>query len=393
MWAMTDTVSTQGSSATLEGRSVIVLTDSLSEFGGTERYTVTICQALAACDIAIEVFAVEPIRDPTWADILAARGITVHAPATWELGPELWERLNRHIAADRPALVLVNPIGTAFVDWLSSAPRGTPIPPIVGVEYSQPGQLTAHWYPATLPRLINHLDAVITTCDASRQGVIQHFGYRGPTYVVPHLIHRPVSAPKPPSARHKLGIVARLSVEKGIEYALAAVALLERQRSNVELNIYGAGADAGRLTELAACLGIQARVHLRGTFHPVDDLDETLARHAVWIQPSLFESVPTSLLELAARGRTVIATDVGGVAELFHSVPGARNLLVLPADTRALADRIRSVLAETGYYGRISRALQQHVLIHHAPENVVPQLLNVLLHHSEPVTRISNAAR
>lgn len=379
-------MSAPSSSARWEGSRVIILTDFLSDFAGTERYTTTLCDALAACGAKVEVFAGEPIRDRTWRSLLAARGIAVNAPASVGATAGLWATLNEHIAACQPDLVLVNPMGEAFVQWLSSVPSSLPIPPVVGVEYSHPGPVSAHWYPPSLPRLIRHVDAVITTCDASRTGVAQHFGYCGPIYVVPHLIHPPRSLPVPSVPRHHLGLIARLSVEKGIDYALAAVALLQRDGTAVELSIYGTGTDADRLAELAICLGVRSKVHLRGTFHPVGELDETLARHAVWLQPSLFESVPTSLLELVARGRTVIATNVGGVPEVFDGPPCSRELLVPPADTRTLADRIRSVLEHAEHYGRIAEALRDRVLIRHAPHAVVPQLLDVLRRHARRAT-------
>lgn len=380
-------MSVDDTSARWNGGRVTVLTDFLSDFAGTERCTTTLCDALATCGVTVEVFAAQPTRDRTWGNLLAARGITVNAPASTEATAGLWTTLNQHIAACQPDVVLVNPMGEALVQWLSRVPSNLPIPPIVGFEYSHPGPVSAHWYPPSLPRLIRHVDAVITTCDASWRGVTQHFGYRGPIYVVPHLIHPPHGLPAPSVPRHHLGLVARLSVEKGIDYALAAVALLQRDGAAVELSIYGAGTDADRLAELAACLGIRSEVHLRGTFHPVEELDETLARHAVWLQPSLFESVPTSLLELVSRGRTVIATNVGGVPEVFDGLPHTQDLIVPPADTRTLADRIRHVLAHTDHYERISKALQERVLTRHAPQSVVPQLLDVLRRHGHHAER------
>ena len=380
-------MSIQGNSARWNGGRVTVLTDFLSDFAGTERYTTTLCDILATSGVTVEVFTAEPTHDLTWVNLLAARGITVNSPASTAATAALWTDFNQHIAVCQPHVVLVNPMGEAFVQWLSGVPSTVPIPAVIGVEYSNPGPLSAHWYPPSLPRLIHHIDAVIATCHASWRGVTQHFGYRGPVYVVPHLIHPPQQLPMPSVPRHHMGLVARLSVEKGIDYALAAVALLRRDEAAVELSIYGAGPDADRLAELAACLGIRCEVHLRGTFHPVEELDETLARHAVWIQPSLFESVPTSLLELIARGRTVIATNVGGVSEVFEGLPHAHDLLVPPADTRTLADRIRSVLAHADHYDRISEALQERVRTRHAPQSVTPQLLDVLRRHGQRTDR------
>lgn len=46
------------------GAHVVVLTDFLSDFGGTERYTATTCDLLASVGVAVEVVCVEPLREP-----------------------------------------------------------------------------------------------------------------------------------------------------------------------------------------------------------------------------------------------------------------------------------------------------------------------------------------
>lgn len=364
-----------------DGVRVTIITDFLSDLAGTERYTATVAEALAASGVHVEVFVAEPLRDRTWADMLAAYGVAVHAPSSHTTVKRLWPRLNRHVATDRPGLILANPMGQALAQWLPAVPAGLPLPPVVGVEYSHPGLASAHWYPAALPHLIHRLDAVITTCAASQHAVREFFDYRGPAYVVPHLIRLPQTFREPALARRHLASVARLSVEKGMDYALAAVALLLRDGVDVELSIYGTGTDAERLAELAGCLGVRHRVHLRGVFHPVRELDETLFRHSIWLQPSLFESVPTTLLELAARRRVVVATAVGGIPELFDGVPGGRGLLVTPGDTRALAERVRNVLDHEDRYARTAVALRSHVLARHAPDAALARLLEVLGRH------------
>ncbi|MGH3322147.1 MAG: glycosyltransferase [Streptosporangiaceae bacterium] len=158
------------------GARIVILTDFLSDLAGTERYTVTVAMALAVRGAAVDVFVAEPPRNRTWTDLLTAEGVAVHAPGSVTAVASLWSHLNHQLVHERPDLVLVNPMGEALVGWLPTVPPNVPLPPIIGVEYSRPGPAAAHWYPPTLPGLIHHLDAVIATCEASRQGVIAHFG-------------------------------------------------------------------------------------------------------------------------------------------------------------------------------------------------------------------------
>lgn len=371
---------TAARSSPASGTHVAIVTDFLSGLGGTERYTATVAEALVMDGAAVEVFVAEPLRDTVWHDLLMGRGVAVHAPVSDASAGRTWQMLNRHIATARPDLILVNPLGRALVQWLPTLPPDLPLPPLVGVEYSHPGPLSAHWYPPELPSVLHRFAAVIATCDASARGVVDHFGYRGPIHIVPHLIHPPLPGTPPALPRPHLGVIARISVEKGLDYALAAIALLRRAGVPAELSIYGSGSDDGRahLLELTSCLGVGDSVHLRGLFHPIHDLNEVIHRHAIWLQPSLFESLPTALLEVFARGRTVIASAVGGIPEFLEKVPGADDLLVPAVDTRALADRVLDALQHPEHFARLARAVQQHVLAQHSPEVVGPQLMRVL---------------
>jgi glycosyltransferase involved in cell wall biosynthesis len=61
------------------------------------------------------------------------------------------------------------------------------------------------------------------------------------------------------------------------------------------------------------------------------------------VVPSLAESLPYVILEAAAAGRPVIATQVGGVGEIFG--PTAASLLP-PADAPALGRAMQGLLAD-----------------------------------------------
>lgn len=367
-------------------RRLAIVTDFLDQLAGTERYTVTVASALASAGIAVDVYVAESPGDLTWVALLRSRNVAVHLPAAEAPMDKEWRRLDDRIADGTVDLVLVNPMGTALVQWLAASPESRRLPPLVGVEYTLPGSWSAHWYPRELQKFIHRLDAVLATCQASAKGVAVHFGYQGPIHIVPHLIPPPHRSRAPDLPRHHLGIVARLSVEKGLDYALGAVALLAHAGTRVELSIYGAGIEEDRLRELALCLDVGELVHLRGTFHPTRDIDEVLQRHAVWLQPSLFESIPTALLELNARRRVVITTTVGGIPEVLSGVSGAEELMLAPGDTRALADRIRDVLEDEVRYERLADSLQRHVLSTNATDVVLRRLLEVLQQCAAPST-------
>jgi glycosyltransferase involved in cell wall biosynthesis len=75
-----------------------------------------------------------------------------------------------------------------------------------------------------------------------------------------------------------------------------------------------------------------------------DDMPATLAQANVVCLPTYYgEGVPRVLVEAAACGRAVIASDIAGCREVVR--PDHNGLLVPPRDPAALADAIRALLA------------------------------------------------
>jgi glycosyltransferase involved in cell wall biosynthesis len=72
----------------------------------------------------------------------------------------------------------------------------------------------------------------------------------------------------PPTGPWKLGCIARLCVEKGLDYLLAALLDLRECYAQVSLHIYGKGCDLSRLKDLARALRVADIVTLAGRFDP-----------------------------------------------------------------------------------------------------------------------------
>lgn len=125
---------------------------------------------------------------------------------------------------------------------------------------------------------------------------------------------------------------------KGIEFLLEGlVGVTAPGRRPATLVMAGAGPDLEKIKARITALGLATRVHLAG----VQPAREMLARGRLLMVPSLAESLPYVILEAAAAGRPVIATNVGGIAEIFG--PTASSLL--PArNAEALARAMQAYL-------------------------------------------------
>ena len=84
------------------------------------------------------------------------------------------------------------------------------------------------------------------------------------------------------------------------------------------------------------------------------DVPDLLAACDLLVLPSESEALPTVLIEAAAAGRPVVATDVGGISEVVTH--GQTGLLVPPADPAALAGAIGRILLDPGRAQQMGRA-------------------------------------
>jgi glycosyltransferase involved in cell wall biosynthesis len=146
-----------------------------------------------------------------------------------------------------------------------------------------------------------------------------------------------------------LGIVGRVVPVKGIEFAIRALGAWEVPR-NVRLNILGSGPSENALRELSAVLGIQDRVRFLGFRSNVYDY---LGHLDALLMPSLHEGLPYTLLEGMSLGLPIVASRVGGLAEVLED--GKTAVLVEPEDVQGLSSAVREVVARPEWAATLGR--------------------------------------
>lgn len=133
--------------------------------------------------------------------------------------------------------------------------------------------------------------------------------------------------------------IGRLTVAKDYPTLIVAFAKV-RQQLNARLAILGEGEERARLEELVRRLGLESDVWLPGS---VESPYPYLARASLFVLSSIWEGLPTALVEALALGVPVIATDCpGGSREILDN--GRFGQLVPPGDAMALADAILHAL-------------------------------------------------
>jgi glycosyltransferase involved in cell wall biosynthesis len=137
----------------------------------------------------------------------------------------------------------------------------------------------------------------------------------------------------------------RLTRQKDFQGLIRAFALV-RQRRPARLLIMGEGPERPALEALVRELGLQAEVSLPGF---VVGAHECMAKAAVFVLSSVWEGLPTVLIEALAVGTRVVSTDCpSGPREILRG--GQLGRLVPVGDVGALAEGILAALGDAGRY-------------------------------------------
>lgn len=144
---------------------------------------------------------------------------------------------------------------------------------------------------------------------------------------------------------------AQLVHRKGVDVLLRAFAALRRVDAGREaaLVVAGDGPEAARLHALAASLGIAGEVRFLGNRTDIGDL---LAACDAFVLASRAEGLGVAALEALGAGKPVVASRVGGLAQLIqHEVSG---LLFAAEDDAGLAAALRRVAGDGALAARLA---------------------------------------
>jgi glycosyltransferase involved in cell wall biosynthesis len=163
-----------------------------------------------------------------------------------------------------------------------------------------------------------------------------------------------------PAGPVTLGFVGRLLDDKGIRVLVAAHRQLRAKGLDIALLIAGTPDPANPASVPRAEAEAWGREPGISWLGHVDDIATVWARAHIAVLPSRREGLPKSLLEAAACGRPMVATDVPGCREV--ALPGKTGFLVPPDDAAALAAAIEVLARDAGLrarYGGAARTLAE----------------------------------
>jgi len=180
--------------------------------------------------------------------------------------------------------------------------------------------------------------------------------------------------------------IGRLSQEKGHRYLLEALAIARNEIPSIICLIAGDGPLRHTLETQARSLGLAEVCRFLGD---VPDVETVFAAADVTVLSSLFEGMPNAVLEAMAMGCPVIATAVGGSAELVRH--GETGFLVPPGDATALASALVDMAASADRRNRLRIRAREVAVARHGIDRMIRSVEHLYLDEWERAAKRSGA--
>ena len=164
----------------------------------------------------------------------------------------------------------------------------------------------------------------------------------------------------PPAPPVKIAIVSRMIAPKGIAESVTAVRAARDLGAEVELHLFGAPDPSNRRSTSEADLrawSAQPGIFWHG---PSADVAGVWREHHVAMLLSYREGLPRCLVEAAAAGRPIIATDVAGCREVARD--GREGLLVPRNDIDATARAVVRLAEDPALRARRGAAARERFI-------------------------------
>ncbi len=285
----------------------------------------------------------------------------LRVPITRELNPRdfaaLWT-ISRRIKALAPDVLHGHGAkGAALARLTSAAPQAIRVyTPHGGSLVYSPGTIKGGFY-RSLERILNHRTDLFLF-ESTYIGDLFRSVIATPRALV-RVVRNGISesefepiTPRPDAT--DIVCVGELRPVKAIDVLIEAIAIMARTGRKVTATIAGEGPDSQKLRDQAKRLGVDGLVRFIGHC----PARKAFSMGRMLVMPSRAESLPYVALEAAAAGMPIIATDVGGVHEIFGPHSGR---LIPPDDVGALVAEITAALSRPEEIRQLAENLRMRV--------------------------------
>jgi glycosyltransferase involved in cell wall biosynthesis len=314
--------------------------------GGTERLVIEICRRLGASSAPV-VCCLDGAGE--WASELTSAGVAVEALNRQPgFRPSLGWHIARLAARHRVSVIHCH----HYSPYVYGAVAKT-LSPRIGLVYTEHGRLSDA-APSAKRRLVNpwlsRIPARVFAVseELRRHMVAEGFSEKRVQVIYNGIAISPRVTPEErAAARAELGLpddavvvgsVARLDPVKNLSLLLQAHASLHASHPRARVALVGSGPEQQALETEARRLGTSQHVLFTGYR---SDARRLMSAFDVYVNCSNYEGVSLTILEAMAAGLPVVATRVGGNAEVV--IDGETGIIVPGREAAPLADAIATM--------------------------------------------------
>jgi len=339
--------------------------------GGTEAQTLKLCRALVKLGCKIEIVCFYDYREDVVKEYEeSGTGVTLlgHTSRSGKLS--LFKALYRIYRRHRPDVVHVQYVEQGFIAlsaaWAAGVPNRFATVHQLGTPYGRLQRILLR----AASRLSTTFLCVSRAAECSwfadsalwapgRAGSRRHWTMYNCVDV--ERIARTVSQENREALRARygisgqpvIGVVGRIIPEKGQGLLLEAFSIVAKTLPTATLLVIGEDYQRNELMLRAEVLGLSDRIILTGRL-PLEAVYALYGIMDVVAVPSHYEGFGLTAVEAMAAGRPVVASRVGGLAEIIED--GVTGVLVKPGDVRALATAINTCLNTPSYAANLGRS-------------------------------------
>jgi glycosyltransferase involved in cell wall biosynthesis len=167
-----------------------------------------------------------------------------------------------------------------------------------------------------------------------------------------------VRTPQKDSKQVCFAYVGRFVPEKGIPVFLKSISLLKKEGLDFRVKLVGDGPQRAEIDKIVQSEAIADRVTITG-FLKGDALSQALENVSAVVMPSVWEETAgLAAIEQMMTGRLVIASQIGGLAEVVSTT----GLLSPAGDAEALAERMKMVIQNPGLIETLGKSARARAL-------------------------------
>jgi glycosyltransferase involved in cell wall biosynthesis len=165
-----------------------------------------------------------------------------------------------------------------------------------------------------------------------------------------------------------IGSAGRLCQVKGYRFMIEIAKAVKEETKHIKFHLAGEGPERAKLQALIQQYSLNETFVLQGH---LDDMLPFYRSLDLYLNTSVHEGIPMSILEAMAHGLPVVAPNVGGISEIINN--GEDGYLIEKRDPKAFAEKCFLLYKNKQLRQRMAQAAREKIVKSFSVENMAAQ--------------------